>query len=139
MYNAPKTSGKEQKTKVLKSKSAAFLYLSPAPSYVRHAMDTKLTPGTSVRVIQQIPARDHVFTSEVRGIVVEHMQQETGSWYAHSKDDKLWLDRLTLRKADGELTTLILDEFSNVVIDTADGPVTVTSPTSAAASPDAGT
>ena len=44
-------------------------------------------------------------------------QQTTGSWYAHSKDDKLWLDRLTLRKADGEITTLNLDEFSVVEVE----------------------
>jgi len=36
---------------------------------------------------------------------LEYSQQQTGSWFAHSKDDKLWLDRLLIRKADGELTT----------------------------------
>jgi hypothetical protein len=82
-------------------------------------MNTKLTPGTQVRVIQQIAARDHSFSSEIRGTVVEFSQQETGSWYAHSKDDKLWLDRLTLRKADGELITLNLDKYSVVEVEPA--------------------
>ena len=80
-------------------------------------MNTKLIPGTQVRVIQQIAARDHSFSSEIRGTVVDFSQQETGSWYAHGKDDKLWLDRLTLRKPDGELITLILDDYSVVEVE----------------------
>ena len=80
---------------------------------------TKLKPGQQVRVIQQIAARDHTWTSDVRGIVVDFSQKQTGSWYAHSKDDKLWLDRLTLRKLDGELITLNLDEYSVVEIEPA--------------------
>ena len=82
-------------------------------------MNSKLTPGVQVRVIQQIAARDHSYSSEIRGTVVAFAQQETGSWYAHGKDDKLWLDRLTLRKADGELITLNLDNFSVVEIEPA--------------------
>jgi hypothetical protein len=76
----------------------------------------KLVPGASVKVIQQIVARDYAWTSETSGTVVSFDQETTGSWYAHSKDDKLWLDRLTLRKADGEITTLNLDEFSVVKV-----------------------
>ena len=75
---------------------------------------TKLVSGADVTVTQQIAARDYTWTSEVRGTVVRYDQQQTGSWYAHSKNDKLWLDRLTLRKSDGELTTLNLDEYSVV-------------------------
>jgi hypothetical protein len=78
---------------------------------------SKLKPGSSVRVIQQIAARDHSFSSEIRGTVVDFRQQETGSWFAHSKDDKLWLDRLTLRKPDGELITLNLDNYSIVEVE----------------------
>jgi hypothetical protein len=76
----------------------------------------QLVPGAAVTVIQQIAARDYSWSGETTGTVVEYAQQETGSWYAHSKNDRLWLDRLTLRKADGEMTTLNLDEFSVVRI-----------------------
>jgi hypothetical protein len=78
------------------------------------SINSQLKPGASVRVTQQIAARDRTWTTDVRGIVVDFSQQQTGSWYAHSKDDKLWLDRLTLRKPDGELITLNLDEYSVV-------------------------
>jgi len=81
------------------------------------AIRKQLTPGATVTVIQQIAARDYSWSGEITGTVVEYSQQETGSWYAHSKNDKLWLDRLTLRKADGEITTLNLDAFSVVRID----------------------
>jgi hypothetical protein len=74
----------------------------------------KLVPGAKVKVTQQIAARDYTWTSETAGTVIRFDQQETGSWYAHSKNEKLWLDRLTLRKTDGELITLNLDEYSVV-------------------------
>jgi len=74
----------------------------------------KLVPGFKVKVIQQIAGRDYTWTSEIVGTVVNFSQQTTGSWFAHSKDDKLWLDRLTLQKADGEITTLNLDDYSVV-------------------------
>jgi hypothetical protein len=81
----------------------------------------KLVPGAQVKVIQQIAARDYSWASEIRGTVVEFEQQETGSWFAHSKNDKLWLDRLTLRKDDGEIVTLNLDDYSVVQVDGSPG------------------
>ena len=77
----------------------------------------QLQPGMRVKVTQQIAARHYTLTSDVRGTVMEFQQKPTGSWYAHSKNDKLWLDRLLIRKDDGELTTLNLDEFTRIQID----------------------
>jgi len=78
---------------------------------------SQLKPGVRVKVTQQIPARDYAWSADVRGTVVEYLQKPTGSWFAHSKNDKLWLDRLTLRKDDGEITTLNLDKFSRVEVE----------------------
>ena len=83
---------------------------------MEQALSEKLCAGARVKVTQQIAGRDYAWTSEVEGTVVSYEQAQTGSWFAHSKGDKLWLDRLTLRKDDGELTTLNLDEFSRVEI-----------------------
>lgn len=69
-------------------------------------------PGRRVRVTQQLPQRDQVWTNSIEGVVTRYQQAKTGSWFAHSKDDKLWLDRLELRKDDGELSILNLDQFS---------------------------
>ena len=87
------------------------------------AIRKNLRPGVRVKVTQQIAARNYTLTSDVVGTVVEYEQKQTGSWYAHSKNDKLWLDRLLIRKADGELTTLNLDDYSHVEI-LADEPAT---------------
>ena len=92
-----------------------------------HDVRRQLLPGARVRVTQQIAARHYSWGSAVEGVVVDYAQKETGSWFAHSKDDKLWLDRLVLRKDDGEITTLNLDDYSNVQVITPAG----------AASPDA--
>ena len=77
----------------------------------------QLRPGVRVRVTQQIAARHYALTSEIRGTVVEYKQKRTGSWYAHSKDDKLWLDRLLIQKDDGELTTLNLDDYTRITVE----------------------
>jgi hypothetical protein len=74
----------------------------------------QLIPGARVSVIQQIPMRNRVWTSTIAGTVLDYEQKKTGSWYAHSRDDKLWLDRLVLRKDDGEITTLNLDEYTRI-------------------------
>ena len=41
-------------------------------------------------------------------------QAKTGSWFAHSKDDRLWLDRLEVKQDDGELVILNLDQFTQI-------------------------
>lgn len=79
-------------------------------------MRKELVPGVKVEVVQQIPHRDRVWTNTVVGTIVAYEQRQTGSWFAHARSDKLWLDRLILRKADGEVTTLNLDEYSVVKV-----------------------
>ena len=71
-----------------------------------------LEPGRRVRVTQQMPHTDRVWTQEIEGLVIRYRQARTGSWFAHAKDDQLWLDRLELRLADGEITTLNLDQYT---------------------------
>lgn len=80
-----------------------------------HPTDT-FKPGMVVQVTQQIPQRDEVWTTATRGTVLKFEQAKTGSWFAHGKDDKLWLDRLTLRKDDGEIIELNLDPYTHVEV-----------------------
>lgn len=72
------------------------------------------TPGMRVKVTQQIRFGSGTKTTELEGEVLRAGQQQTGSWFAHSKDKKLWLDRLEIRKDDGELITINLDQYSRV-------------------------
>lgn len=83
------------------------------------ALRKQLTPGSRVQVTQQIPHRDRVWTQTVSGTIVAYEQRPTGSWFAHSKNDKLWLDRLVLRKPDGEILTLNLDDYTSLTLEPA--------------------
>lgn len=79
-------------------------------------MQPRYLPGQRVRVTQQTPRLSGSLSTFVEGTVIGSGQQKTGSWFAHSKDHKLWLDRLELRKDDGELVVVNLDQYSHVEI-----------------------
>jgi hypothetical protein len=70
--------------------------------------------GSRVRVTKQLSHGDDLSPFRVEGEIVRMGQQKTGSWYAHSRDKKLWLDRLELRKGDGEIVVINLDDLSVV-------------------------
>lgn len=72
--------------------------------------------GDRVRVTQQVPRLTGVMATTIEGTVAGFEQAKTGSWYAHSKDHKLWMDRLTVRKADGEIVVCNLDQYSSVEV-----------------------
>lgn len=71
-------------------------------------------PGTPVCVRQTVRRRDQSYQAEVIGIVEAWEDLPTGSWYAHGRNDKLWLKRLRLRKADGEFTLLVIDDSTEI-------------------------
>jgi len=73
-------------------------------------------PGQRVKVVQQIPQRDEVWVTEVVGTVVRYEQRQSGSWFAHAKGHRLWLDRLVLRKEDGEIVVCNLDSYTHIEI-----------------------
>ena len=73
-----------------------------------------LDEGTRIRVTQQVPQTNGVWSTTCECIVLRYRQAETGSWYAHSKNDRLWLDRLEIRLDSGEITTLNLEHYSQI-------------------------
>jgi len=75
---------------------------------------TSLQAGHRVRVTQQVPLRDSTWSEAIEGTVVQYRQAETGSWFAHARGDRLWLDRLEIMRDDGERVVLNLDQFSVV-------------------------
>ncbi len=80
--------------------------------HAQQAFDIR--PGQRLRVTRQIPRGSGALVNILEGVVVRVGQQKTGSWYAHSQDKKLWLDRVELRKDDGELVVCNLDHLSVV-------------------------
>lgn len=79
------------------------------------SLDT-FAAGQRVRVTQQVPRQLGTHTITVEGTVQRFGQAATGSWFAHSKDSRLWLDRLELKKDDGEIVVMNLDRYSRVEV-----------------------
>jgi len=72
--------------------------------------------GSRVRVSQQLMLNDSASVTSVEGVVQRVGQQKTGSWFAHGRDKKLWLDRVEVRKDDGEIVVVNLDQYSRVEV-----------------------
>ncbi len=76
----------------------------------------QIQPGMRLRVTQIIRRRDEDWHTSVTGQVISCAEEKTGSWYAHSPQGKLMLLRVHLKKDDGELTVLTLDQNSQVEV-----------------------
>lgn len=76
----------------------------------------KLVPGDRVRVTGRVVTIDSTWVNTVEGEVISCEPESTGSWFAHGKNDKLWLLRVRLRKADGEISTLNIDQNTEIEI-----------------------
>ena len=74
----------------------------------------KIEPGQRIVITQQIPQRARVWVTRVEGEVIKVSQKMTGAWFAHAKNNRLWLDRVTLRKDDGEFVECNLDQYAHV-------------------------
>jgi hypothetical protein len=85
--------------------------------------NSELKPGQRVRITQEIDRREGNWRHEVVGQVVWARSEPTGSWFAHGKNDKLWLGRVRLEKENGELTTIVVDQHTRLeVLGDADAP-----------------
>ena len=78
------------------------------------ALTDQLESGHRIIITQQIPQHDKVWTTRVEGTVVRVVQKMTGSWFAGSRNERLWLDRLLVRKDDGEMVMFVLDQYTQV-------------------------
>lgn len=76
----------------------------------------ELKPSQTVRIVQTVHTREGQWQTSVEGKIESIASRPTGSWFAHGKNDKLWLKRLRLQKDDGEFVDLVLDDDSVVTI-----------------------
>lgn len=76
----------------------------------------RLRPSQRVRVLQTVHTREGDWQTGIEGVIVSVASKPTGSWFAHGKNDKLWLTRLRIRQDDGELVDFVLDRDSVVTI-----------------------
>jgi hypothetical protein len=77
-------------------------------------LEKEWPPGTRVQVVQSFVHGRGTVEARVEGVVESWSDEPTGSWFAHGKDDRLWLKRLRLRKDDGEISLLVVDDRSQI-------------------------
>lgn len=78
------------------------------------SLNAQFPAGTPVCVTMLTHFRDREIESRVVGTVETWDRLPTGSWYAHGKDDVLWLDRVRIRRVDGEITLLVIDDATTI-------------------------
>lgn len=74
----------------------------------------ELRPGDRVEVQHEVKVGFRSWTSTTTGVVVEKDRRRHSLHYQRNFDDKVFSDVLVLRRDDGELTTITLDEFSEI-------------------------
>jgi hypothetical protein len=74
----------------------------------------RLPKGTRVRIFQRIHQTDPSYKAETTGVIESWGEEPTGAWYAHGRNGKLWLERLRVRKADGEISVLVIDDQTRI-------------------------
>jgi hypothetical protein len=73
-----------------------------------------LQPGDRVEVTHEIKVGFRNWTTKTLGTVVSKDRRRHSLHFNRNFDDKVYSDVLILRRDDGELTTITLDEFSEL-------------------------
>lgn len=74
----------------------------------------QLQPGDLVELKHEVKVGFKRWTTTTRGRVVHCRRQRHGLHHQRNFDDKAFSDAITLSRDDGELTTVTLDEFSEL-------------------------
>ncbi len=76
---------------------------------------------TPVCLRQTVRRRNRSYEAAIVGLIEAWEELPTGSWYAHGRPgvpggagSRLWLSGLRLRKADGEVTLLVIDDSTAI-------------------------
>ncbi|MBW8884393.1 MAG: hypothetical protein JF612_06350 [Planctomycetia bacterium] len=73
-----------------------------------------LAPGDRVEVTHQVRVGFREWYAKTIGTVVTKDRRRHSLHFNRNSDDKVYSDVLILRRDDGELTTITLDEFSEL-------------------------
>jgi len=73
-----------------------------------------LQPGDRVQVDHEVKVGFRKWRTTTIGTVVRKERRRHSLHYRRNLDDKVFSDVLVLKRDDGELTTVTLDEFSTV-------------------------
>ena len=73
-----------------------------------------LEPGDRVEVTHEVKVGFRAWESKTVGEVVRKQRRRHSLHFNRNYDDKVFSDILVLRRDDGELTTITLDEYSEL-------------------------
>ena len=74
----------------------------------------QLQPGDAVELKHEVKVGYERWYTTTQGMVVKTERRRHGLHHRRQADDKVYSDILVLRREDGELTTVTLDEFSDL-------------------------
>jgi hypothetical protein len=74
----------------------------------------RLKPGDRVEIVHEVKVGSKVWTTTTVGTVVQTERRRHGLHFRRNQDDKVFSDVITLRRDDGELSTVTLDEFTQL-------------------------
>jgi len=75
-----------------------------------------LAPGDRVEIAKAVKVGFRRWTTQAAGTVVHTARERHSLHYRRSGDDRVYRDILVLRRDDGELTTVTLDEFTQLKV-----------------------
>lgn len=82
------------------------------PAANNRQLFAQLQPGDVVEVEHEVKVGFRTWRTKTRGTVVRTDRQRHGLHNQRNSDDKVFSDAIVLRREDGELTTITLDEFT---------------------------
>lgn len=75
---------------------------------------SELKPGDQIEVDQEVKVGLTRWHTQTVGEVIRTERRRHSLHYERSFDDKVWSDMIVLKRDDGELTTVAVDEFTQV-------------------------
>lgn len=75
---------------------------------------SQLQPGDRVEVVHEVKVGFRTWQTTTSGTVVRTERRRHGLHNRRNFDDKVYSDMIVLTRDDGELTTVTLDEFSDL-------------------------
>jgi hypothetical protein len=75
---------------------------------------SELKPGDGIEVEHLVTIGPRSWTTKTKGIVVRADRSRHGLQFRRNFDDKVFSDTILMRRPDGELTTVTIDEFTTL-------------------------
>jgi hypothetical protein len=75
---------------------------------------SSLQPGDKIELVHEVKVGFRKWQTTTRGKVVKTERRRHGMHHQRNADDKVFSDIILLQRDSGELTTVTLDEFSDL-------------------------